>query len=295
VSLYRGFVTELASSCKASFTDEARIDHLLAAGLAQGREAWPAVEVEPSHFAAEVARRLGEDATLERFEAMRAGDVYLAIACSDGDTTAIAACAAILEGEVEHAARRTSATAAQAAEVAGALRRIVFVDEPPRPAAIRDYSGRGDLRSYFRVIAIRDLIRAVAKQRREVPGATDDLLARIVPQHDPELSFLREQYRDIVDDAMRAAVGSVDERSRALLRYQLVDGWSLDQIGKAYGVHRATVSRWMTSIRQDLGERIRAELASRLHVAVEDVESIVRLVRSRVDISLDRVLGPVER
>jgi RNA polymerase sigma-70 factor, ECF subfamily len=278
-----------------SFTDEPRIASLLADRLAQARDAWPAFAVEPARFAAEVARRLGDDATLERLEAMKAGDVYLAIACTDGDATAIAACAAILEKEVEHASHRTSATAAVAAEIAGNLRRVVFVDEPQRPAAIREYTGRGDLRSYFRVMAIRDLIRAVAKQRREVPGATDDLLARIVPAQDPELSFLREQFRDVVDDALRAAIGSLDDRSRALLRYQLVDGWSLDQVGRAYDVHRATVSRWMTAIRRDLGERIRAELAARLHVAVDEVESIVRLVRSRVDISLDRVLGPEER
>jgi len=294
VSLYRGFLAALSGTHASRFADASGVEAVLAERLARAREAWPDVAVEPARFAAELARRLGDDPTLDRLGAMNTRDVYLAIACLDGDAGAIAACAAILTKEVELAAPRTSATAAQAAEVAADLRRIVFVDEPTRPAALRGFSGRGDLRSYFRVMAIRDLIRAVTSGRREVPTSTEDLLERIVPSHDPELSILRSQYREVVDAALRAAVGALDERGRALLRYQLVERWSLEQVGRAYDVHRATVARWIAEVRRELGEKIRAELAARLKIEVEEVESIVRLVRSRVDVSLDHLLGPVE-
>jgi len=113
---------------------------------------------------------------------------------------------------------------------------------------------------------------------------------RMLPIDDPELSILRAQYRDAVDAALRAALAGLNARARALLRYQLIDGWSIDQVGKLYGVHRATAARWLADARAALGDAIRSELAARLRIAASEVDSIVRLVQSRVDMSLDRLL-----
>jgi len=276
---------------RTELADEPRVTAILDSHVRAAQEAWPGLAIAADRFGGELARRLGGEVSIARLEAVKASDVYLAIACGDGDEPAIVACSAIITKEVGIAASKTSATPAQAAEVAANLRRVMFVDEPPRPAAVREFSGRGDLRSYVRVMAIRDLVRAVARGRREVPTDSDDLLDRLVPTHDPELSFLRAQYRDVVDDAMRAAISSLDDRGRALLRYQLVERWNVDQVGRAYNVHRATAARWIAAVRDELGDKIRGELAARLRVTVDEVDSIVQLVRSRVDVSLDRMLG----
>ncbi len=71
----------------------------------------------------------------------------------------------------------------------------------------------------------------------------------------------------------------------------MVNGWSVDRIGALYGVHRVTASRWVAAAREQLGAAIRSELASRLAISVDEVDSIVRLVQSRVDLSLERLLG----
>jgi RNA polymerase sigma-70 factor, ECF subfamily len=287
--LARVFLDAVADAARPAFADAAQLATTLVAHLAAARAAWPGVTIEDARFAGELARRLGDGATPARLEAMRAADVYLAVACGDGDARAIAACLEVLAAEVAFAAPRTSATAAQIADVAAELRRVVFVDEPERAAAVREYTGRGDLRSYLRVIAMRALIRAVTAGRREVPA--DGLLEKLVPARDPELSVLRAQYREIVDAALRAALAALDERSRALLRYQLIEGWSVEQIGRAYDVHRTTAWRWVEAVRSELGDRIRSELAARLSLATDELDSIIQLVRSRVDVSLERVLG----
>ena len=67
--------------------------------------------------------------------------------------------------------------------------------------------------------------------------------------------------------------------------------WSNAGIGRAYDVHRATAARWVAAVRTELGDRIRSELAARLKIAEDEVDSIVRLVKSRVDVSLERVLA----
>lgn len=257
-----------------------------------GQAAWPEIVVEPARFAEELARRhaLAQGAALA---ALKAADLYVAIAACDGDERAIAAIRTTLANEVKFAAAKTTASADQLAEVTAILSRTLFVDEPERQAALRNYSGRGDLKSYLRVIATRELVRVVNKGRREVGIEDDTLIDRLVPASDPELSILRAQYREVVDDAMRAALKTLAERERALLCYAFIDGMNVKQVGTVYNVHGATAARWITAAREQLGVRIRDELAKRLKITVDEVDSIVRLVQSRIDVSLDRVLRDV--
>jgi RNA polymerase sigma-70 factor (ECF subfamily) len=254
--------------------------------LQAGQEAWPEIVVAPGRFAAELARRApGIDAA-----SIKAADLYVATAASDGDERAIAAIRSVLANEVKFAATKTTASADQLAEVTATLSRTLFVDEPERPAALRNYSGRGDLKSYLRVIATRELVRVVNKGRREVGIEDDSLIDRLVPASDPELSILRAKYREVVDDAMRAALKTLEERERALLCYAFIDGMTVQEVGRVYNVHKATAARWIAAAREHLGERIRDALAERLKISVDEVDSIVRLVQSRIDVSLDRVL-----
>ncbi len=292
-------MVSLEDAFQAALDDEARSrfegDATLAATLAQLRAtalaAYPDVAVDAATFAAELARRLGATADPEQLARVRADHVHLAIACGAGDPLAIRRFEDDFLDEIDAAARRLRASPDQADEVRGHLRRILFVGEPGRPAALCEFSGRGDLRSYLRVIATRDLVRVINKGRREI-GITDDaLLDMLSPASDPELGYLREHYRADVDAAMRAALAALPDQPRALLRYSVIDGWTVDRIGALYGVHRATAARRVAAAREELGAAIRAELAARLEVSVGEVDSIVRMVQSRIEVSLERLLA----
>lgn len=262
------------------------MDAGIAAQLRAGRAAYPAIEIDPDEFARELARRADGAVIAD----LKGADVYLAIACGNQHSEAIAIVRSLLVSEVAFAARKTTASADQLAEVTANLSRVLFVDEGERPAAVRNYSGRGELKSYVRVIAMREVMRVVNLGRREVAVEDNELFDRLVPASDPELSILRARYREDVDIAMRAAVATLDERGRALLRYAFVDGWTVDRIGELYDVHRATAARWVAAVRERLGDEIRTQLAARLKVDTDEVDSIVRMVQSRIDVSLDRML-----
>ncbi|MEO8704768.1 MAG: helix-turn-helix domain-containing protein [Kofleriaceae bacterium] len=284
------FAAALHVDARDRFADQAALARQLASGHAAASADHPDLAIAPARFASELARRLGSAATPEVLAQLRFADVYLAIGCHDGDERAIAACTAAVQPQIEHAGRHVRATPDQVAEVRARIQRILFVDEPPRAAAASEFAGRGDLRGYVRVIATRELIRLVNRERREVRVDDETMFDALVPAGDPALSMMRERYRGDVDQAMRAALVSLDDRARALLRYSMIDGWSIDRIGKLYGVHRATAARWITEARDQLGERIREVLAERLEISVDDVNSIIRLVQSRVDMSLERLL-----
>ena len=291
--LFASFVAGLADAARPSFTNT---DAATTATLVMHRDAaiaaWPGISVGDERFAGDFARRLGPTATPSALERACGTDVYLAIACIDGDEAAIAALDRAYVSEIDGLASKMRASTDQAAEVKSLLRRVLLVDEPERPAGLREFAGRGNLRAYIRVIATRDLVRAIDRGRRNQSFAEDELLERLGTPRAPELSMRRAEYHGVVSEAMRAALQSLDERSRALLRYQLVDGWTVDQVAKVYAVHRATAARWLVSVRETLGERIRTQLGERLQIDPDEVASIIRLVQSRVDVSLERLLGP---
>lgn len=237
----------------------------------------------------ELRRRLGADLDAATVAALHA-DVVLAIVATAGDARAIAACDALATRELGVAAAKARATAAQADEVRSDLRRLLFVAEGERPAALATFTGRGDLRGYARVIVTRALVRRIQRDRREVT-LDDEVLDAFTPAAGPEIALLRERYRPLVDAALRTGLAALSERNRALLRYHLLDGWSIDRIGERYGVHRATAARWLTTARDELGAAIRADLSTRLDIGESQVDSIVGLVVSRVDVSLERILA----
>lgn len=255
-----------------------------------GRAAWPTVSLTLERFGAELARRAGPDASEGAIAKLCGSDLYLAIACVDGDAAAIERLEREFLCDVEHVARKLRATPDRAADAKSRLSLVLLVDEPGRVAGLRDYAGKGNLRAYIRVIVTRDLIRTLERDRREAPAVSEEILARLGTDHDPEISMLRAQYHGAVRDAMRDAITKLDDRTRALLRYQIVDGWTVDQVAEIYGVHRATGARWLVAARATLADGIRTALAARLDIDSEEVASIIRLVQSRVDVSLDRLL-----
>ena len=264
----------------------------IARAHAAASAAWPGCNLELARFGAELSRRLGDDLDGARLAAICSDDVYLAVACLDGDPVAIGYLERDCLAEVDRAGRKLRATDDQVAEVRGHLRQILFTAEPERAAGLAVFTGRGDLRGYLRVIATRELIRAINRGRREEPIDDDSepLLDRLDLSRAPELSLLRARHGVAISAALRGALDLLDERQRAVLRYSLVDGWSIDRIGELYGVHRATASRWITAARDALGEHLRREVSTRLAIPLDDVDSIVRAVGSQIDISLARIL-----
>jgi RNA polymerase sigma-70 factor (ECF subfamily) len=291
VSLEAGFLAALDPPIRDRFDDVDGLAATLARLRADACAAYPEVHIDGERFAAELARRLGAVASPDQVARVRADHVHLAIGCVAGDPVAVRTFERELFDEVGATGARMRARDDQVDDVRGHVRRVLFVTEPGRPSALSEYSGRGDLRSYLRVIATRELVRVIHKGRREVGLSDDDMLAMISPATDPELDYLRDRYRADVDAAMRTALAGLGAESRALLRYSLVDGWTVDRIGALYGIHRATAARRVAAARDELAAAIRAELAARLAISVDDVDSIVRMVQSRIDVSLERLLG----
>jgi len=76
------------------------------------------------------------------------------------------------------------------------------------------------------------------------------------------------------------------KRDIAFLRLRYVDGLNIDKIALLEGVGRSTVARWLVDARQLLLEGTIAQLNGKLGVTSDEAESLARLLRSRIDLSL---------
>jgi RNA polymerase sigma-70 factor, ECF subfamily len=159
---------------------------------------------------------------------------------------------------------------------------LVGEDDAPRLAS---YSGRGDLGAWLRAAAVRTAI-DLMRTRRVVPvdpHALGDAGAAV----DPLLAALKQRYRDEFRAAFAEASAQLTDRERTLLRYRFLDGLSIDEIALLYRVHRATIARWIAATRESLFEGTRTRLMARLAVTDSEVDSVLRLIDSQLEASIE--------
>ena len=271
---------------QATEAERAALRTALDAALAAAREVWPGVAIDPVAWIASLAAIAPRPLdTPHPLGAILVADHYVAFACAAGDPAAVAACDAILVREAGFAAEGTRMHASVRDEAVQIIREQLFVARPDRPAAVGSYSGRGPLRAWMRVSISRELVRIARSQQKSAP-LEEKLIADPVFIEDPVLEELKVKYREQLANAFREALATLPARERTLLRYQVIDGLTIDDIGALFKVHRATAARWLAKIRDDIVERTRASLAQALGVDTEEAASIVRLVQSQLDVSV---------
>ena len=260
------------------------------------RRAWPSIEVPDDALFAHLAARLSVDdlGSLDQLERalsdVRAGEIYLALACARGDAGAIRALDDTFVAELDSVLMRMRLDAADIDDVKQRLRRKLLVGEGEKAPRIAQYGGRGALHSWLRVAATREALGMIRKHSR-VSSTDDSAIAKeLASEDDPELYYLKGLYRRQFKEAFQEAFRGLEARQRTILRYQMLDGFNIDQIGAVYGVHRATVARWLKRVREDLLEATREILMAKVEVNRTEFDSIMRLIQSQLDVSVHRLL-----
>ncbi|HTE51503.1 MAG TPA: hypothetical protein VK698_11705 [Kofleriaceae bacterium] len=261
----------------------------LRATVARGRAAWPALTVGDEAFAAHLTG-LHADPPEGGWERLHAGDLYLACACAEGDPAALAAFDHEVWPAIDAALARARLTPDRRQDLMQDLRVLLFVSQGNGPAKIAQYRGQAELRLWLRAVALRDAYRIARKARREL--ALDDaaLAAVAVIDRDPGLAHLKHSCRVELKSAFESALAALPRADRLLLRQYHLDRLTVDELAALHKIHRATAARRVAKIRSDLTDAILAQFGRRLHVADSELDSLIRLVRSQIDISFDRLL-----
>ena len=271
--------------------EQERIGAALIHALAEARSRYPGVVVADSDFAAYLGERLKETEGNAAAIASRAtDDVYLACACVTGDDKALAALDSQVFAALPAAMGRLKLNSAAIEEAIQRARTKLLVGKEGQGKLI-DFSGTGDLRGWVKVIAIRDALRTARKEKREV-SLSDELEAALPAEAlDPELAYQRRLYHGEFKASFEAAVDELSARERTLLRQSIVYNSTVDQVAVVYQVHRATAARWIAKAREQLATKTRSHLRDRLKISESQFGSIVRLIESQMDLSMERLLA----
>jgi len=253
--------------------------------MAAAEAAAPGIRVAPERFAAHVARHASADRPLAM---LRLDHLWLACAAADGSAAAIER---IVANEFERAAtavRALGGPAGLADEALQRVRTLLFVGSGARTPKIADYAGRGDLAGWIRTIALREAYALLAPPR-EVPTADHRLGGYALPAGDPGVELMKEQYGERFKQALADALAALPDATRGELRRYYLEGLGLEQIAALEGVAASTISRRLDKARRALHETTRRLLAERLRVDDAELDSILRMLDSRLDLSRSAV------
>ena len=265
--------------------------------MAEGRAAFPAFAVDAKDLVAFVARQITADLADGALDGLRPADLYLACACARGVTGAIVAFDRDYMKEVDIALARMRIGPPRLSDVKQLVRQRLFVGggtagAPTSPGKIAEYGGRGDLRRWVRSVAVRTCLNDLRKGKREVLVDDDHLIAQhAVATDDPEVEYMKRTYSAEFKAAFSDALKQLGPREQTLLRYHHVDGLNIDEIGAIYRVHRVTAFRWLEKAKEHLVKTTLELLRARLKLPANELDSVLRMIRSQIHLSLVRHLG----
>ena len=267
------------------------IEECLASMLGRGQATWSELALSADEFLRYLADRLPEGAQLpEALSGLNAAELHLACCCALGRPRAHLAFERYCFSALPAVLSRFSQNDEFHDEVRQALRERLFVAKPGQRARIEDYAGRGSLVGWVRVTAVRLAI-DVLRQRGKTVASDEDALQTVAIDPDPELRILAERYRDEVKAAFRESFAALSAAERNLLRLHHLDGLTIDELAAMKRIHRSTVARRIARSCELLATNTHARLVERLGLPPSQVESVMRLVRSQLELSLERWLG----
>jgi RNA polymerase sigma-70 factor (ECF subfamily) len=285
------FLSALTDAVRARFAAWPQLDDELVRLWSTGIATLPS-PVRPEAFAVQLATAVDDDAEPEPLlTAIHAEDLALACACATGDAAALARFERELGSDLDLAHARGGAHVMAKDEFRQRVRERLFVAPAGRDARIAAYGGKGTLRAWVRVTAARVLIDAARKATPpDAPASDTRLFDRAGDGVDAELEYMKRTYGAAVPEAMQAGLAALTPRQRNLLRQRYLFGLSTDRLAAMYSVHRATAFRWLEEARVLLFDGMRRALGERLRVADHELDSVIELLASRVDVSVRRLL-----
>ena len=249
----------------------------------EGQRKWPLVQLGFDVFFGHCRRVLPPS---EANAPREAADLYLCCACAEAQPEALR----LFESEGSDVAKAAIARVDRSVDfVHDTLQevwdRLLLGAEPK----VRLYSGRGPLKAWVRVAATR-----VALDRKRARNRFADhhieLTDRLAASGgSPEAVLLKARYGQAFHQALRTAVSGLSRQERNVLRMHVAGHCSIDEIGRAYNVHRATAARWLDRTRTRIYDEVRRELCvNRANLTASEFKSLATIMGAELELSLSQ-------
>lgn len=234
---------------------------------------------------------------LETFEAApeltsRAGDLLIAHGVAVGDAAALGLFEPLLHAQTDLAHARLHSRMPLDEARRRVHEHLAPATHAEHPAAVAAYRGDASLEAFVRVVATRLLLEVYPRTPEE--ANLEEAVLR-GPKHrnrdlraNPDLLALRRRRGDAFHEAFAKAEAALEARPRAILRYALCEELTAEEIGLVYGVHYATVARWL----DDASETLAAQLLTHLELDAKERPAVEAALDKQLEAALSRVLDP---
>ncbi|WP_426754007.1 sigma-70 family RNA polymerase sigma factor [Myxococcus sp. Y35] len=253
----------------------------------RARSAWPGVVLAQEDFLAHLAARTAAGGEAQAVPAY-VEDLYLACACARGQPEALAH----FERRLLPPARQALARRGMAADVVDeAMQRVrerLLLPRRDAPPRMAEYDGRGPLEAWVRTVALRLALTELRERAARPP--LEALGLALLPTDGASFAALKHRHHADLDAAIAAALAALEPRERAFLRLHLVENVGVEDIGRVYGVSRATMTRWLKAARDTFRRRAHEELRHRLKVEDSELDSLMQTLLSGLELSMRRLL-----
>jgi RNA polymerase sigma-70 factor len=255
---------------------------------------YPTVQLSFEVFRARVEEILSremrlpdDESRLKAFAQIHHEDLFLAIACSRDDRIAW-----------EHFAddylpvlRRFAAQACVNPNDSEDLAQDIAARMLKEKNRLAGYNGRGSLSGWLRVAVSHAAIDRFRRTHRQI--SLEDLQERGMQAADVESGKADEgealdaRWGPVVSRVANEAISSLSARDRLLLSLYYLRSVPLKTIGRQFGIHEATVSRWLDRLRQEIRKQVERELRKRHGLRAGEIQSLWKWI------SVSSVVGVV--
>lgn len=210
-------------------------------------------------------------------------DLELAKGCVRGDAAALSRFEATFKPVMLATARRFGSLDF-ANEIAQAVRERLLVSVDGGKPRLAEYAGQGPLAGYVQAVTVRLALNRISADSRQPVLGDEVVFDTADGRDDPEVAALKSRYRQEFKLAFADAMAELPADERAALRLFYIDGLQLADIGRLYGWSVPTASRRLAATRATVLKVTRGQLSTRLKLTTAEVDSVLRLIESRLSI-----------
>jgi RNA polymerase sigma-70 factor len=251
------------------------------------------VDLPADVFIRHVAQRLPgvrEEGSVEALiEKLDLDGLYLACACVNGVPTAIEMFEQHYLARLPSVIGYLKLSTAMMDEVCQQVRMHLLVRTSEAEPRLAEYTGRGALLSWMRVIAAR-MASKLGTSTRETPeeNIADAMEGAAAQETDVEVELIKRRYRREFRQALGEAFAGLSRDERYLLRLHFIDRLPTTKMAPLFGKDQSTISRWLKDAREKVYEATKHRLQESLGLSSQEFMSFMEDIKSRLDMSLSQ-------
>ena len=259
---------------------------------------YPTIDLPFEEFAAHLTQVLASEASRMAGEAqdlldrLHHEDLFLALACSRGNRIAWEHFIDDYLPRIQRYAGQACGRVADGEDLAQEIVAGLMADRE----RLSGYNGRGSLAGWLRVSVSHAAIDRFRRDRRQVSldeaqEGGKELRTSIPPAGPVSMENLDALWGPVLLSILSEQLNALSSRDRLLLSLYYFHDVPLKLIGRHFGVHEATASRWLDAVRRALRKGVESQMKRRHGLRPRELESILRWLEDGEDLGLREVLS----